>query len=113
MSSYIWLIIFPPDTQGSRNKTLMLYRSFEMGNLAFTGKDSVQTLFNKIHAKTMSLFLHLKYANHKTKPIHTLAVISNSVSITVPVLLKTNDLPGKLWLDVVEILHFSKNNSLD
>lgn len=47
----------------------------------------------------MSLFLHLKYANHKTKPIHTLAVISNSVSITVPVLLKTNDLPGKLWLD--------------
>lgn len=29
----------------------------------------------------MSLFLHLKYANHKTKPIHTLAVIRNSVII--------------------------------
>ena len=40
----------------------------------------------------MSLFLHLKYANHKTKAIHTLAVIRNSVIIIVPVLLKTNDL---------------------
>ncbi len=41
----------------------------------------------------MSPFLHLKYGNHKTKPIHTLAVIKDSV--IVPVLLKTNDLSSK------------------
>lgn len=63
--------------------------------MAFTGQDSVQTPFNKTHAKPMSLSLHLKYANHKTKPIHTLAVIRNCVIIIVPVLLKTNDLPSE------------------
>lgn len=39
----------------------------------------------------MSLFLHLKYTNHKTKPLRTLAVIG----VGVPALLKTNDLLSK------------------
>ncbi len=47
-----------------QEQDLRLYRSFEIGNLAFTGQDSVQTPFNKTHAKPMSLFLHLKYTNH-------------------------------------------------
>lgn len=52
----------------------------------------------------MSLFLHLNYANHKTEPIHTLAVTGNSVIIIVPVLLKTNDpIRRKQQLDVMDV----------
>lgn len=39
----------------------------------------------------MSLFLHLKYTTHKTKPIHTLAVTRNIVISVIPVLLKTKE----------------------
>lgn len=74
---------------GFQEQDLGLYRSFEISNLAFTRQDSVQTPFNKTHARPMLPFLHLKYANHKNQ---TYSHFRNSVIIIFPVLLKPNDL---------------------
>lgn len=103
MGSYIWLIIFPPDTQGSRNKTSGFIGHLRSAIWLLQGR--IQSRLHLIKYTQSRCLFSCTWNTLLMKPIHTCAVIRNRVIIVIPVSLKER----RTTLE--QIMYFLKNDS--